>query len=133
MTIINTVRADVPSPDGANGIDEMPAGREMDALVAERVMGATIIERNTGSNLIFYDYRARKDDKAFTAQKYSTDIAAAWQVVEKVVPGRGISIEAFKKPPLVWHVEFYMGVGWSANDESLPLAICRAALKAVTA
>jgi hypothetical protein len=59
----------------------MKAGRELDALVAEKVMGLEPCQCHTGTGdldeicgLCFTD----------TLKHYSTDIAAAWQVVKKL-------------------------------------------------
>ena len=62
----------------------MKAGRELDALVAEKVMGWTWDGKTawspTGSRL----WMVRKDPYWWLPY-YSTDIAAAWEVVEKLV------------------------------------------------
>jgi predicted nucleic acid-binding protein len=107
----------------------MPAGRKMDALVAENVMGLDLFTPVT--------------DPYFTSQgiyqqvnhieSYSADIAAAWEVVEKMVNGKWrVNIENdingrkwgcdFKDDPL--HTTLCVA-------DSLTLAICRAALLAV--
>ena len=64
---------------------EMKAGRELDALVAEKVMGW---ERGDTSRGFMKWYPAGKRHKSgcgeFDIPGYSTDIAAAWEVVEKL-------------------------------------------------
>jgi hypothetical protein len=127
-------------------IDAMPAGRELDALVAEKVMGWTDINGNAaavGCGLNHNKLWTRVPD-------YSTDIAAAWQVVEKLVAeGRSWTFGACKpgkrsaedinqghmhgyhagvKTDHYGVVPFY----WNYKD-TMPLAICHAALKAVGA
>jgi hypothetical protein len=70
----------------------MPAGREMDALVAEKVMGwkDVIMGRDDyGGEPVPREYNPRpeyQDEYVIFKHvlNYSTDIAAAWQVVEKV-------------------------------------------------
>lgn len=120
-------------------IDEMQAGREMDALVAERVMGW---DRDVMGCL-----GAPKGAKEYDTQchswigawdengnpnflpHYSTDIAAAWQVVEWMKD---------------WNFTLdWLGSDWQAmfqteddgeffvNADTALLAICRAALKAL--
>jgi hypothetical protein len=82
--------------------------------------------------------------------RYSTEIAAAWEVVEKIKAidlqkKTGIDfpdecmIVAYDREENVWyagfHAVFGYDAGWvqdaMASAETAPLAICRAALKAV--
>ena len=134
-------------------IDEMEAGRELDALIAEKVMGLDWIYnvewmhqqgRYIGKFRVeFYPVVVASGEYAGTyLERYSTDITAAWQVVEKLeqsgkdwgvckVPQRNIYKVAFRwnigSPDTTW--------GWEGNAEgyanTVRLAICRAALKAV--
>jgi len=91
----------------------MKAGRELDALIAERVMGEMW---GVGPNL---------ED---TLPHYSTQIADAWLVVEKMRPYFEIYCDGGG-----WVARF----GWAdagtlaAYADTAPLAICLAALKAV--
>lgn len=94
-------------------------GRELDALVAEHVM----------------DVNAHANSKMNPLPYYSTDIAAAWQVVEKLakkeilfvidnlMPGKSFRVTAHN----IKRTEFF------AYAETAPHAICLAALKAVGA
>ena len=88
-------------------ITNMPAGRELDALVAEKVMG-------------WYPNATWSP---------STDIASAWQVIN-------ILISLRKRPRLMfvaeneWKVYFDIGDA-EAYGSIASLAICRAALLAV--
>jgi hypothetical protein len=59
----------------------MPAGRVMDALVVERVMGYTIDYEFEEPQI--KELRDKYDEWGMIPC-YSTDIAAAWQVVEKL-------------------------------------------------
>ncbi len=97
-------------------IDKLEAGPELDALVAEKVMGM-------------------EPDGPWAPPKYSTDIAAAWEVL-MVLVGRipepiGIIIDK--------QGQFFVVKGEQCDLEDVasastaPLAICRAALKAVGA
>lgn len=101
-------------------MSDLPAGRELDALVAEKVMG---------------DTRFRQVPRAqwyLVLDHYSTDIAAAWLVVENAV-GRGMP--AGINVAMNWagdpdgYVAEWAGVRELAD--TAPLAICRAALRAV--
>lgn len=92
----------------------MPAGREMDALIWTRVWnGGTAIGK---------------------LPLYSTDIEAAWNIVEKL--GLNISQKNLNEFPAGYEKSKYMadpelrgkGEFWLAWGETAPLAICRAAL-----
>lgn len=89
----------------AEDVDKMQAGREMDALIAEKVMG----------------YRAAD---IVSVPEYSTHIAAAWQVVERMrklhLSTQFARIFELETP---WH--------WtSIRTGYFCLYVCRAALKA---
>jgi hypothetical protein len=124
-------------------VSEMPAGRELDALVAEKVMGWTLCDRvamgwgdgppvfATGEDP--YDDTARPSRQDW---RPSEDIAAAWEVVENWrnrCNGEGVVL-------LSWHSEEWvceLGI-WGVESgfrhapaDTAPLAICRAALLAV--
>jgi hypothetical protein len=117
--------------------DEMPAGREMDALVAEKVFGTTAPHRIMAAHHL---------------PPFSTDIEAAWEVVEKmrdrmagviyfppssVEPPRGSWVAGVQDAGsmVAWFEGMLYGdppdqiLPWS-YAETAPLAICRAALKA---
>jgi len=126
----------------AEMIDAMEAGPEMDALVAERVMGWQLSEyrivRPDGSS---FDAPIREmwDDPLYSRYSlppYSTDIAAAWQVVEHMR-----TIEFDIDLLLMPDSQDRCCLEHSARIESkvcayapdMPLAICRAALKTTLA
>lgn len=117
--------------------------RALDALVAEQVMGWTPTEywcdNQPVRGLVPPDGGLR-DVNRYPA--YSSDLAAAWEVVEKMVErewhpritGR------FSGPTDPWHVGFTARncSGWNgrpdhtaSHPDSLPTAICLAALKAL--
>lgn len=125
----------------------MEAGRELDALVAERVMGWTRPPRGRVTWTAPEGYGT-----SFGAvPRYSTDIAAAWLVVEQtaalvverddytfnhltlcqlgIQAGWAASYDTIIDD-YEWHehVERYPR---SARSETAPLAICRAALRAL--
>lgn len=116
-------------------MSDLPAGRELDALVAEEVMG---YERDEALAMSQYP---SKDPAALP--RFSTDIAAAWQVADRV----GISV---LKIPTGWAAgvwpegednrgEYRSGECYDgdfkhyAEADTAPLAICYAALTAVGA
>lgn len=108
-------------------IDMMPAGRVMDMLMARKVMGITV---SPGAER-FVD-------------NYSTDIAAAWQVAEKVnlfknsrvLRENGVGVQngtTWTRTGWEWVVEgVFEPLDHNeiiARGETVPLVICRAAIK----
>lgn len=125
-------------------IDAMPAGRELDALVAEKVMGWTACDANEAYPRWMHGDpgdefaeagRGRGCAPLTTAwrvpySRYSTDIAAAWEVVEKVRGDRDVWLQ-WDSETSIWGCQFFSG-GHECFADTAPLAICRAALKAVS-
>jgi len=115
-------------------IDEilnMPAGREMDALVAEKVMGW--MPKN---NLYWKDNEGSFAGWATNYPEYevkpfnpSIDIAAAWDVVVKMARTTNVNL-AWINSAKGWLWNFKIGRTWASSDTA-PLAICRASLLAV--
>jgi hypothetical protein len=129
-------------------IDEMPAGREMDALKAEKIMGYTLSELSLPAYPKYKLFDIESGEFSGYVKEvphYSTDIADAWEVVKRMpIP--------FKLEKC-WEKAYQIGPeGWSAcwctdadcegcNEnsrctngddawaETAPLAICRYALK----
>lgn len=104
----------------------MDAGRKLDALVAEKVMGLKVIYTTLDVNPPFTSHNAKN---------YSTDISAAWEIVENLR-------KEFPEVEIT-HYKNNVGVtflGGPINDErgehwiftgkgkSVPEAICLAAL-----
>lgn len=117
--------------------DVMPAGPEMDVLVAMEVMGwdgsARVIFRRTDT-AIKYD-----------AFKPSTDIVAAWAVMEKMATYRDVPYPGADADNAAHHdystwrdystwpvfeSQFYRQVLLTMTAQEVALHICRAALKA---
>lgn len=65
---------------------------------------------------------------------YSTDIAAAMMVVEKMRERFSVDMESHEHPTREWQVKLWASgdIHGDERDESLSLAICRAALAATT-
>ena len=122
-------------------MDKLESGRELDDLVAEKVMGYRIPVQES---LIGNEWSP--------IPHYSTDIAAAWQVIEKLTSQNAgpdkACIEAIINTPKYpgwptyvrdgeeehqdeWCVEWVDGIDTIdvAFGKTAPLAICRAALK----
>lgn len=105
----------------------LPAGPETDRLVAERVMG---IGWQGGNPIDGYDGRWP------WPPPYSTDVAAAWSVVEKLTDNQdGYCFDlyrgTFPDQPPEWVCATLRGRGMVvACGQTAPLAVCRAALLA---
>ncbi|MGI4864175.1 MAG: BC1872 family protein [Janthinobacterium lividum] len=137
-------------------IENMPAGPAINQLVAEKILGRIWVHTAKTNNLIdpddwpvwqvaFNDIEVGKGDVGNPvggAMGYSTDIARAWQVVEKMHAdgwGYGLSAGRATIDPLPGHrlpdCTFYTRdgrQGWN-QAETAPIAICRAALLALFA
>lgn len=112
-------------------IDEMPAGIEMDKAISQHVFGNTeFVCRNCED-----DYHV-VDRQGLTAYipvpRYSTDIAAAWEVWD-------ILKNKYHELILSWCDDMYDLLVcdskghylFSSEADTAPLAICRCALKAM--
>ena len=141
--------------------DGMVAGRELDALVAEKVMGEDVSTWDAhkwgpcayvndfypeGSKYCSHCDRVWYNGspeppvpcEARWISTYSTSIAAAWEVVEKL-KADGLMVDLLtvgdvKDPSWCVTVEDLVdedGMWFSTHESEAPLAICLAALKAV--
>jgi ABA sandwich protein len=130
-------------------MNDLAAGRELDALVAEKVMGWITFVSDYGAPTSYYadpqtgrNVHWEKPNGIIKPFSPSTDIAAAWEVVEQcftIIPVHqrqfGLNVVAGLDPHpadtrrMVWRCTLRHGTGGEA--ETAPLAICRAALKAV--
>jgi len=154
--------------------NEVPAGRELDALISEQVMGIPVVCHDwpCGYSPDCGEYEAamfvlKQDGKYISNSEwnnsrgpvvaeyldldygwppyedagicggliahvepvpfYSADIAAAWQIVEKLIANGATPQIYFSFGQ--WWVRL-SGLGAAVGSETLPLAICRAALEA---
>jgi hypothetical protein len=116
---------------------KLEAGQELDELVAERVMGLPILDLDTancpycGGEMWHGRERARctscSEWRYSPYKNYSDDIAAAWDVVEKMYEKyQGVSCSRVYTR---WHAQMGTQI---AEAETPMLAICRAALLAVS-
>jgi hypothetical protein len=124
----------------------MDAGRELDALVAEKVMGwskrisadhsNSPIKQLRAFGIIYAWKDSEGNDRGLDVWHYSTDIAAAWQVVEKMKAlewrteiaqtiQSGVDVTVIK-----WEGGEFGGE-FAEWGETAPHAICLAALKAI--
>jgi hypothetical protein len=136
------------------GVTALNPGCELDALIAEKVMGCRVSNGRCGcepiniaSSYVVLGYEKRPHEGysgAFRLQEqlppYSTDIAAAWEVVEKVWKETWFSLDKYRHHETkewVWdagQVDLICGeLSISNRVEGLTPAhaICLAALKAL--
>lgn len=111
--------------------------RRIDCEIAEKVMGKVV---NTFQmNMLNPKYKNTTGDPMVIIPEpvpyYSTDIAAAWQVFEKINENFDITIETDNGHILV-SIQTYDENGYEralilSREVTAPLAICKAALEAV--
>lgn len=142
----------------------MEAGRELDALVAKKVMGHRLLwahrvwsmedwlttdrptEQNTMAIVTGENWKPGAFYPAYLViPHYSTDIAAAWQVVELLTRDGREPQEFYFKMTYAWGDDYgaWAYFDWKGTSDGHPLyganaptvshAICLAALKAVGA
>ena len=126
-------------------ISDLRPGRELDAVIHEQVMGQNLItpcDGDIGELPISSDgwlcmecghtgYLGSDTAHHRRVPDYSTDIATAWQVVEKITepPGNRASADA----NVVFATLFDNASMWAMKSSEAAAAICLAALKAVGA
>lgn len=119
----------------------MIPGRKLDALVAEKVMKCKIEKPLSYAPLcgcLDLNHSIRDPGRLPLIKNYSTDIAAAWEVVEKLTskiePHFQLGLcDVYTESPK-WHAELYLDRPRKrvfAKADTAPHAICLAALKAV--
>lgn len=131
----------------------MPASRDIDAIVAEKIMGYVRLEDQRGCvelvapsvKDIFADrFGPGFTDKPLTvnhAPKYSTEIGAAWLVVDKMgeqgfvfellnIASDFVGISYGSETVMHWTASFEAEEKHGVVDATAPLAIVKAALLA---
>jgi hypothetical protein len=113
---------------------DMKAGPPLDALIHESVFDGVVVwtEADLPRGWVNEDrvYPAYLDGTfAFALRPYSTDLTAAWRVVEWLTKGNSVTLEYQLG---VWTFEVNDGrntaMGWG---DTAPLAVCLAALAAL--
>lgn len=139
-------------------VDKLLPGRELDALIAEKVFHRDIVWINDtvfGPTPYIWDKLAKRIDDHVTQASllggswiksktpegeeieffgrpvphWSEFISLAWEIIDKF---KYVTIWRTPTGDDLWGVRFYGYFEACAYSESLPLAICRAALKGVT-
>ncbi len=107
--------------------------RKIDALVAEKVMGLTV--REDPEYLDEWEYvvpwKRGRPDQWDRVPLYSSSIAAAWEVVEKLK--RELGDLLLRNQGAGWLANFYdesLGLYHAEHGETAPVAICLSALAA---
>lgn len=115
----------------------MKPGRELDALIAEKVMGLykEPLSKRPGYGLLYSNRNPLTGEcmAIGTLKFYSTDIAAAWEVVENFLSqGKDFTLDSGpnRDTGIVFHSVRINDVNYTYSA-SAPHAICLAALKAV--
>lgn len=125
----------------------MNSGRELDALVAEKVMGfkkvqhfdREVTHESPEGCLIYADFLPAPE--AMKIPSYSTDIAAAWEIVEKLPllielqsPGAPCNDNEYENNSNEWKAEARATIhdrSVFARAATAPHVICLAALKVI--
>ena len=116
------------------------AGREMDYLIYKEVFNKPPIIhcRGCGENVVITQNNCTNCGVSAGWPDYSTDIAAAWEVVEKMKKTHLICIQFYGTKWPTWEAGFAKKISGGGNelwvskeDNTAPLAICKAALMAV--
>ena len=114
----------------------MKAGRELDALIAEKLWGKRVMDGNPCSHSGCLSHVSHPCDGCGRwhpglIPHYSTRIADAWLVVEKLrADGFRWAIGSERNEWDIYLEDRKMGSG-EGHAKTAPLAICLAALKAV--
>ena len=117
-------------------IRAMQPGRELDALVEQYVFGNKV---RWVQDLITDQYPV-SDQEGYIVDYYSTDISAAWEVVEKMSKTcfSEVAMTELDDGAWGWMARFilvlnepYTVKGYRATAKTAPEAICKAALLAV--
>ena len=104
----------------------MPAGREMDVLVAELVMGWLVKDGCYYSNGVVTPWMTPEHWGDYQGFRPSEDIAAAWEVVEKLWETHNYAVEGCNGSQFALFQS--KDKSFSCHGLTAPLAICRAAL-----
>ncbi|MFE4202092.1 BC1872 family protein [Aneurinibacillus aneurinilyticus] len=103
----------------------MKACRELDGLIATKVFGYKIAPIHADEDLWILD-DSQELHVSYPVPHYSTNIADAWQVVEKF---KECDLQKHESGNYTCYITLYKT--YESDAETAPLAICLAALKAI--
>lgn len=114
----------------------MKPGRELDSLIAEKVMGLHLSKRRDewgdGDSFFTQHFHEDGDQTIQPVKHYSTAIADAWDVIEKLIsgpfPNIAIARNGYGKWSVLESADDYAQE--LSESEAAPHAICLAALAA---
>ena len=113
----------------------MQAGRDLDAEVAVKVMGWMLVHKPIGDGPRTDAAISPTTQCMMSIPHYSTDIEAAWAVVEKLLADEYlVNVKAYHADHFpMWEVCIldHHGMEQKTQADTAPLAICLAALKAI--
>ena len=118
----------------------MEAGRELDALIAAKIFGlqprpiriiGRTVTNDVGTTKEYTMRDGREGVSATALPRYSTDIAAAWEVVGDMLSRKNGHVDLSIEPDGVSCVFTSYEQDGEALASTAPLAICITALKAV--
>ncbi len=116
-------------------MNKLKAGRKLDVLVAKNVMGWTDLreeEYPETKNVVLRGDNPEKLEYRFAVPYFSTDISAAWKVLEKIQGTNAlITIELAERARCMIFESWGRDKRVCTNADTAPLAICLAALKIV--
>lgn len=116
--------------------------RDLDVRVHREIMGRDCLKDSTWSNGEWRDIRAKEPSGSIwfgdPVPRYSSDIAAAWRVVEKMAATHWLKLSTpFYPGDNFWaafdlhnHMDATNPIYSSWSCDSAPVAICLSALKA---
>jgi hypothetical protein len=113
-------------------IREFPAGRDLDFLIAQHVMNARpriVSTEYEGQRVVGRSYSIMVNHQSEEMPGYSTDMRATWDVVSKLTDPETPNDCELRTAIGGWRCDLGRGFAFA---ETAQLAICRAALIAVT-
>ena len=118
-------------PECGIEIDEHPAGRCLDAWVAITIMNWKYAPKTDPKIKLWLYWRRPDGMLKYEPPEYSTDIAAAWEVVEKITePPKDIETSR-RMSNTIFSRWFDTANLWACSASEASLEICRAVIKAV--
>ena len=127
----------VEGEEAGGEVSELEAGRELDALIVQRIIGAKVVWQDGEPCWahIHRDPRIYPPSSRVPVPPFSTEMAAAWSIIEHLT-GKGwwVRIEHVEPVHRLADERWTVNLGeYEGDGPTAPLAICRAALRAMDA